>query len=59
MSDNGKFALKIETEDDLLLGHLVLYQQANKVQLWHSDYMPNDASNIQNKAMVDVSIDFY
>ena len=56
ISDNGKFALKIETEDDLLLGHLVLYQQANKVQLWHSDYMSTEDSNIQNKAKIDVSL---
>ena len=55
VSDNGEFALKIETEDDLLLGHLVLYEQANKVQLWHSDYSPNDVENNVNKAIVDVS----
>ena len=39
MSDNEAFALKIETEDSLLLGHLVLYHQVNNgIQLWHSDY---------------------
>ena len=44
VSDNGKFKLVIENQDEILLGHLVLYQvldeykDENNIQLWHSDY---------------------
>ena len=44
VSDNGKFKLVIENQDEFLMGHLVLYQvlddykDENNVQLWHSDY---------------------
>ena len=44
VSDNGKFKLVIENQDEILMGHLVLYQvlddykDENNVQLWHSDY---------------------
>ena len=46
VSDNEEFALKIELEDSLLWGHLVLYHQVNngKIQLWHSEYHPTNGT---------------
>ena len=49
-SDNGEFKLALELEDELILGHLVLYhvldakKPEKNVQLWHSDFNTRNAS---------------
>ena len=43
-SDDKTFKLIIETRDEMILGHLVLYHvleendDSNNIQLWHSDF---------------------
>jgi hypothetical protein len=48
-SDNAKFKLKIEQEDDLIHGHLVLYHVVDadyQIQLWTSDYSTNGSNAV-------------